>query len=99
MLLDQRYNYIKNHDLAISIDRLDNKNGHDYENFVLCLRRENLARSQMEAGSYQDSVTLVREHFRNQTDEEYREVIGRQKQRKIKNNLEKYIKCPTSSKK
>lgn len=42
--LDENFNYIKRHPLAISVDRLDNQIGYIYDNLALTLRIFNLGK-------------------------------------------------------
>ena len=59
--LDEKYNYISKHPLAISVDRLDNKMGYCFDNIALTLRVFNLGK-----GSYKGDFPEVIEHLKEQ---------------------------------
>jgi len=56
--LEEKYNYIKRHPRAISVDRLDNQVGYIYENISLTLRIFNLGR-----GSYYGNFREVMDYI------------------------------------
>ena len=59
--LDEKYNYISKHPLAISVDRLDNTIGYCYDNVALTLRVFNLGK-----GSYKGDFPEVINHLKEQ---------------------------------
>jgi hypothetical protein len=59
--LDDKYNYISKHPLAISVDRLDNTIGYCYDNVALTLRVFNLGK-----GSYKGDFPEVINHLKEQ---------------------------------
>ena len=59
--LDEKYNYITKHPLAISVDRLDNTIGYCFDNVALTLRVFNLGK-----GSYKGDFPEVIEHLKEQ---------------------------------
>jgi hypothetical protein len=59
--LDEKYNYITKHPLAISVDRLNNKEGYCFDNIALTLRVFNLGKA-----SYKGDFNEVIEHIKEQ---------------------------------
>ena len=60
--LDEKYNYISRHPLAISVDRLDNKKGYIYGNVALTLRVFNLGKASYD-GNFKSVVDFIREEW------------------------------------
>jgi len=59
LLLEPRYNYIKRHPLAISVERLDNSKGYTYENIKLVIRMFNLGRCSYQ-GDFHEVVNSLK---------------------------------------
>ena len=60
--LDEQYNYITRHPLAISVDRLDNKKGYVYGNVALTLRVFNLGKASY-TGDFKSVVNFIKESW------------------------------------
>jgi len=62
--LNEEYNYINKHPLAISVDRIDNRIGYEYNNVVLTLRLFNLGRGSY-AGNFAPIVDFIYQEENN----------------------------------
>lgn len=62
--LDASFNYIKRHPLAISVERLDNKQGYTYENIRLVIRMFNLGRCSY-GGDFHQVIELLKQKIIN----------------------------------
>jgi len=62
--LDENFNYIKRHPLAISVDRLDNSIGYIYDNLALTLRVFNLGRGSF-TGDFTDVMKTIRKNIKD----------------------------------
>ena len=63
--LDPNNNYIANHPLAISVDRLDNSRGYHRNNIVICSRFANLGRGPFDPNQFIGVITLIKKYLRN----------------------------------
>jgi len=61
--LDEKYNYITRHPLAISVDRLNNKKGYNYGNVALTLRVFNLGKASY-TGDFNSVMNFIKEEWR-----------------------------------
>jgi len=61
--LDQKYNYIKHHPFAISVERLDNSKDYDYENTVLTRRIFNLGRMAFPEAGFKEVISSLQKEF------------------------------------
>lgn len=62
--LDPKYNYIKRHPLAISVERVDNTKGYTYDNIKLVIRMFNLGRCSYQ-GDFHQVVSELRSKLIN----------------------------------
>ena len=60
--LDESYNYITRHPLAISVDRLENKKGYTFDNVALTLRVFNLGKASY-TGDFSEVVEIIKESW------------------------------------
>jgi hypothetical protein len=68
--LNEKYNYEKKHPLAISVDRIDNSKGYEYDNIVLCLRVLNLGRGSYE-GDFREIIDILMEELNDRYFQRY----------------------------
>jgi len=61
--LDESYNYITRHPLAISVDRLENKKGYTFDNVALTLRVFNLGKASY-TGDFSHVVQIIKESWK-----------------------------------
>jgi|TARA_R110000824_G_scaffold211640_1_gene397551 hypothetical protein len=59
--LDPNNNYIANHPLAVSIDRIDNSEGYHKYNIVLCCRFANLGRGPFNNEDFRDVIEFIKD--------------------------------------
>ncbi len=64
--MNEDFNYIKRHPLAISVDRLDNKLGYVYDNLALTLRVFNLGKGSF-IGDFSLVIKQIRESWAEQS--------------------------------
>tara|TARA_B100000287_G_C20664874_1_gene791404 strand:- start:2630 stop:3007 length:378 start_codon:yes stop_codon:yes gene_type:complete len=64
--LDENFNYIKRHPLAISVDRLDNQIGYVYDNLALTLRIFNLGKGSF-SGDFAGVMKTIKESWHDKT--------------------------------
>ena len=64
--LDEKFNYIKRHPLAISVDRLDNQIGYIYDNLALTLRIFNLGKGSF-SGDFAGVMKTIKESWHDKT--------------------------------
>lgn len=57
--LDKNYNYMRNHPLAISVDRIDNSKGYFPDNIVLCYRCANLGRGEFDQSKFEEVIEYL----------------------------------------
>lgn len=57
--LDPQNNYIKNHPLALSVDRLDSNKGYTFDNIVISSRLANLGRGAFPAEEFEKICNLI----------------------------------------
>tara|TARA_B100000131_G_scaffold296416_1_gene314235 strand:- start:1293 stop:1664 length:372 start_codon:yes stop_codon:yes gene_type:complete len=60
--LDESYNYITRHPLAISVDRLENNKGYTFDNVALTLRVFNLGKASY-TGDFSEVVEIIKESW------------------------------------
>ena len=63
IVLDESYNYITRHPLAISVDRLENKKGYTFNNVALTLRVFNLGKASY-TGDFSEVVQTIKESWK-----------------------------------
>ena len=61
--LDESYNYISKHPLAISVDRLDNTIGYTFDNVALTLRVFNNGKKDY-TGNFESVIKTIKESWR-----------------------------------
>jgi len=63
VILDEQFNYIPYHPLAISADRVDNKKAYEKENIVLTMRILNLGRREFPEKEFPKVIEQLMESF------------------------------------
>lgn len=62
--LNEDYNYIKHHPFAISVERLDNNKGYEYDNVVLTRRLFNLGRMAYPENEFREAINLLTQEMK-----------------------------------
>lgn len=68
--MNEDFNYIKRHPLAISVDRLDNQRGYVYDNLALTLRLFNLGKGSF-VGDFASVIKTIKESWAKELTNEF----------------------------